>query len=188
MQPDLQIVARRQHCYAPTAFYPPPGAGLFAMLGGCGHKHISLWIIQRHEIMLIFQRERSTPGGKWMPYARVHSDQALFGMMGEYSPQQAAQHGHLSIISSTRVDGKQPISFTHIIGKGRLDGIGHPASSVGCRDVVGLGQDHQRVVQHAFRRPISGIFDPVKRKFDAGQCPQTFSRNTRRMPIIITKN
>ena len=145
-------------------------------------------IIQRHEIVLILQRERIAPSAEWMPRLRLHGDRALLGMMREHASQHAAEHGHLSIPGGAGVDGEQSVPFAHMIGKGRLYGIRHPAGLIGRRGVVRLRQDHQRVCRHALRRPIVGVFDPVKRELVVFQCLQTGPRNPGRVPKIVTKN
>ena len=71
-----------------------------------GHEHIRLGIVQRHEIMLISQSERSAPNGKRVSGVRGHRDRTLLWMMGEDSSQQAPEHGLLIILSRARVDGK----------------------------------------------------------------------------------
>ena len=103
--PDFQIVPGRQNSHASAAFHTCPASGLSAMLGCCSHKHLSLWIIQCHEIMLIFEREGRSPGGEWMPSPRAHRDRTLFGVMEEHAAQQTPQHGLLLIVSHPGMDG-----------------------------------------------------------------------------------
>src|SRR6266496_4279462 len=137
MQPDLNIMSGRQYSDTSIAFDPPPATGLFPMLRGCRQEHVSLRIIQRYKVMLIFERERLASRAQWMLEARSHRDRALGGMMGEYATQQVPQLKCLLIVRGARMDGEQPIPLAHIIAKSCLNGVCHPASLICRRDVIG---------------------------------------------------
>src|SRR5690242_6522169 len=109
MQPHLQVMAWRQYNHTPAALHSPPGAGLFAMLRSCGYKDIGFRIIQRHKIMLIPQCKWIAPYGERITRARSDRHRALFGMMREYSSQQAAQHLFLLVPGCSGVDRKQSV-------------------------------------------------------------------------------
>ena len=61
MQPDFQIVSRRQHANAARTFTPRPAGGLPAMFGTGMQKNIGRRIIHRHEIMLVAHGECRRP-------------------------------------------------------------------------------------------------------------------------------
>ena len=66
MQPDLQVVTGRQHRDTPTAFDPPPAAGLFAML------HLSVPAIPHLFLMAVVLSLLTRASGSLYPAMLLH--------------------------------------------------------------------------------------------------------------------